>query len=222
MDEHHQDDEFHPPTSDDPYWTETCWFTFTVPERRLSGQLYPFFQPNQGVWPPAPTSGTTTGHQPVGRASTPRTSGTCPCPTSRCRTSRSPTASPTAAWSRRPLRDRLRRPRDGDEISVAADLHRHRPTQLPRAESTSISPAATGHDHPPRRGDPASIPSGSGIGRGAAHPVRAGIHGSPAHGGYSYATASESDGFHTITMDCGRRGAWPSTATCSATGSGPS
>jgi hypothetical protein len=45
----HRDDEFHPPTSDDPYWTETCWFTFTVPERRLSGQLYPFFRPNQGV-----------------------------------------------------------------------------------------------------------------------------------------------------------------------------
>ena len=43
------DDEFHPPTSDDPYWSETCWFTFTVPERKLSGQLYPFFRPNQGV-----------------------------------------------------------------------------------------------------------------------------------------------------------------------------
>lgn len=43
------DDEFHPPTSDDPSWAETCWFTFSVPERRLSGQLYPFFQPNLGV-----------------------------------------------------------------------------------------------------------------------------------------------------------------------------
>jgi len=30
--EMHPDDEFHPPTSDDPEWTETCWFTFTVPE----------------------------------------------------------------------------------------------------------------------------------------------------------------------------------------------
>ncbi|NNE74357.1 MAG: hypothetical protein HKN26_11880 [Acidimicrobiales bacterium] len=45
----HPDDEFHPPATDDPYWTETCWFTFTVPERKLSGQLYPFFRPNQGV-----------------------------------------------------------------------------------------------------------------------------------------------------------------------------
>jgi hypothetical protein len=45
----HPDDEFHPPTSPDPAWTETCWFTFSVPERRLSGQLYPFFLPNLGV-----------------------------------------------------------------------------------------------------------------------------------------------------------------------------
>ncbi len=45
----HPDDLFHPPTTDDPYWTETCWFTFSVPERRLSGQLYPFFRPNQGI-----------------------------------------------------------------------------------------------------------------------------------------------------------------------------
>ena len=45
----HPDDLFHPPTSDDPFWTETCWFTFAVPERKLSGQLYPFFRANQGV-----------------------------------------------------------------------------------------------------------------------------------------------------------------------------
>ena len=43
------DDEFHLPTNDDPFWTETCWFTFTVPERKLSGQLYPFFRHNQHV-----------------------------------------------------------------------------------------------------------------------------------------------------------------------------
>lgn len=41
----HVDDEFHPPLDDDPYRSETCWFTFTVPEARISGQLYPFFQP---------------------------------------------------------------------------------------------------------------------------------------------------------------------------------
>lgn len=46
----HPDDEFHPPLDDDPYRTETAWFTFTVPERRLSGQFYPFFLPNLGVF----------------------------------------------------------------------------------------------------------------------------------------------------------------------------
>lgn len=46
----HPDDEFHPPTSDDPFWTETCWFTFAAPERKLSAQLYPFFRPNQKVY----------------------------------------------------------------------------------------------------------------------------------------------------------------------------
>ena len=45
----HADDEFHPPTSDDPFWSETCWFAFSVPERRLSGWFYPFFRPNLGV-----------------------------------------------------------------------------------------------------------------------------------------------------------------------------
>lgn len=49
MAEMHPDDEFHAPTSDDPEWTETCWFTFTVPDRGLSGQLYPYFKKNQGV-----------------------------------------------------------------------------------------------------------------------------------------------------------------------------
>jgi hypothetical protein len=42
-------DGFHAPTTDDPEWTETCWFTFAVPERGLSGQLYPYFKANQGV-----------------------------------------------------------------------------------------------------------------------------------------------------------------------------
>ncbi len=45
----HPDDRFHPAPDDDPYWTETCWFTFSVPERRLSGQIYPFLRPNQRV-----------------------------------------------------------------------------------------------------------------------------------------------------------------------------
>src|ERR1700712_3197584 len=45
----HPDDEFHRPISDDTDWSETCWFTFTVPERKVSGQLYPFFRANLGT-----------------------------------------------------------------------------------------------------------------------------------------------------------------------------
>ena len=45
----HPDDELHQPTTDDPAWSETCWFTFTVPERKLSGQFYPYFLANLGV-----------------------------------------------------------------------------------------------------------------------------------------------------------------------------
>lgn len=45
----HVDDEFHPPTSDDPSWTETCWYTFAIPDRLISGQIYPFFLPNLNV-----------------------------------------------------------------------------------------------------------------------------------------------------------------------------
>ncbi len=60
----HPDDRFHPPTSDDPFWSETCWFTFTLPERRLSGQLYPFFRPNQGVCAAGAFFWDDSGHEP--------------------------------------------------------------------------------------------------------------------------------------------------------------
>ncbi len=45
----HIDDEFHTPTSDSPEWSETCWFTFAIPERNLSVQFYPYFRSNLGV-----------------------------------------------------------------------------------------------------------------------------------------------------------------------------
>ena len=45
----HPDDEFHPPTNDDPFWSETAWFAFSVPERKLAGWTYPFFRTNQGM-----------------------------------------------------------------------------------------------------------------------------------------------------------------------------
>lgn len=59
----HPDDGFHPPDCDDPFWTETCWFTFAVPERRLSGQLYPFLRPSQRVTSSGCFLWDDTGHQ---------------------------------------------------------------------------------------------------------------------------------------------------------------
>jgi hypothetical protein len=42
------DDTFHP-GNDDPWWTETVWFAWLVPERRMVGYYYPIFRPNLGV-----------------------------------------------------------------------------------------------------------------------------------------------------------------------------
>ena len=43
------DDSFHPAVSDDPFWTETSWYAFSIPERRMAGTIYPLFRPNLGV-----------------------------------------------------------------------------------------------------------------------------------------------------------------------------
>ena len=43
------DDMFHPPESSDPWWTETIWFSWMVPERNLLGYWYTVFRPNIGV-----------------------------------------------------------------------------------------------------------------------------------------------------------------------------
>jgi hypothetical protein len=40
---------FHPPTSDDPWWSETTWFNFMVPERKLYCYVYPWVKANQGI-----------------------------------------------------------------------------------------------------------------------------------------------------------------------------
>ena len=42
------DDNFHEAT-EDPWWTETVWFAWMVPERKLLGYFYPVFRPNVGV-----------------------------------------------------------------------------------------------------------------------------------------------------------------------------
>jgi len=43
------DDAWHPPTTDDPFWTETLWLRFAMPERNLTGILYAIFRPNLRV-----------------------------------------------------------------------------------------------------------------------------------------------------------------------------
>jgi len=42
-------DAFHPPTTDDPWWQETAWFTFMAPERNLYCYVYPWVKMNQGI-----------------------------------------------------------------------------------------------------------------------------------------------------------------------------
>lgn len=39
------DDDFHAP-GDDPWQTETCWFSFNVPERAMAGWMYAWIRPN--------------------------------------------------------------------------------------------------------------------------------------------------------------------------------
>ncbi len=43
------DDRLHPHPTDEPAWTETLWFAFIVPERKLLGYIYPVFRPNMGI-----------------------------------------------------------------------------------------------------------------------------------------------------------------------------
>jgi hypothetical protein len=44
-----EDDMFHAPPVDDPWWTETVWFSWMVPERGILGYFYPVFRANLGV-----------------------------------------------------------------------------------------------------------------------------------------------------------------------------
>jgi hypothetical protein len=43
------DDEFHKP-DDNPWYLETFWFSYHVPERNLEGYIYTKFYPNQRIW----------------------------------------------------------------------------------------------------------------------------------------------------------------------------
>jgi hypothetical protein len=54
------DDNFHEPTDDNPFWAETTWWSFNVPERKIGGWLHGTFNTNRGtvtwrvyVWDPS-------------------------------------------------------------------------------------------------------------------------------------------------------------------------
>lgn len=42
-------DRFCPTATDDPYWNESCWFSFSIPEREIHGMVYYFFRPNMNL-----------------------------------------------------------------------------------------------------------------------------------------------------------------------------
>ena len=202
----HPDDEFHPPASGDPYWTETCWFTFSVPERRLSGQLYPFFRPNQRVCAGGAYFWDERGDQPW-NCRYAKNFWHLPLPRDaklsdlslqngihyRC-------IEPLAKYALR-----YDDPDGGDEIHV-------------ELEFTAVArPNYLGHGHldqPGRyqgtlalRGETIRVDAFGFRDRswGVRSQFGQGLTSTPAgRGGYSYATASERDGFHTITMDFGQ------------------
>jgi len=43
------DDMFHPRDQNDPWWTETVWYAFFVPERKLVGYIYLVFRHNKNL-----------------------------------------------------------------------------------------------------------------------------------------------------------------------------
>jgi hypothetical protein len=210
--EQHPDDEFHPADPADPFWTETCWFTFTVPERRLSGQFYPFFRPTQGVLSAGAFFWDDTGHTPADVLYA-RQFWHLPIPEQPLSDIRLPNG--IAYRCIEPLRRYELSYRDPDtggeddligEAAVRADL-----------TFTAIAPPnylGESHLDQPGRyrgtitlaGEDIPVDSFGFRDRswGSRSQFGPGIHGTPARcGGYSYAIASELDAFHVITMDFG-------------------
>ncbi len=208
----HEDDEFHPPSNDDPYWAETCWFTFTVPERRLSGQLYPFFQPNQGVLSAGAYFWDHTGHTTADILHS-RHFWHLPIP-------------------KEPLSDihlpngiayRCIEPLSRYELSYTDPDSTHDGGSADRGAIevelifTAIAPPnylGGSHLDQPGRYQGTIVLNDETIevdafgfrdrSWGPRSQFGRGMHGTPAMaGGYSYATASERDAFHAITMDFG-------------------
>lgn len=205
MAEMHPDDEFHAPTSDDPEWTETCWFTFTVPERGLSGQLYPYFKRNQGVAAGGAFFWDGTHERPE----------TCVYAKQFWHLPLAADARLTDIQLANGIRYRCLEPQSkwaigyddpdgGDEIHVDLTV------------TGVVPPNMLGESHV----DQACRYEGTIVLHGEEIPVDSygfrdrswgprsqygqGIHGGGStRGGYSYATASERDAFHAITMDFG-------------------
>jgi hypothetical protein len=42
-------DQFCPIPTHDPYWNESSWFSFSIPERKFHGFIYYFFRPNMNL-----------------------------------------------------------------------------------------------------------------------------------------------------------------------------
>lgn len=200
----HEDDEFHPATSDDPDWTETCWFTFTVPERRLSGQLYPFLKPTLGVTSAGAYFWDDTGDQ-LWNCLYAKNFWNLPLPDqplsdlSLANGARIKVVEPQRVYDLA-----YDDPDGGDEVSA-------------RLTFTAVAPPhylGTGHlDQPGRytgtlvlHGEELAVDSFGFRDRswGLRPQHGQGLTGSPAqYGGYSYATASADDAFHAITLDFG-------------------
>jgi hypothetical protein len=201
----HVDDEFHSPADpSDPDWTETCWFTFTVPERKLSGQLYPFFKPTLGVLSGGAYFWDDTGDQ-IWNCLYAKNFWHLPLPDAPLSDLRLANgASYKVVEPARVYEIGYDDPDGGDEVSM-------------RLTFTAIAApnylGASHLDQPGRytgtltlHGEDMTVDSFGFRDRswGSRTQHGQGLTGTPAQcGGYSYATASERDAFHAITMDFG-------------------
>lgn len=199
----HPDDGFHSPTDDDPDWTETCWFTFTVPERDLSAQLYPFFRPNLGVVAAGAYVWDPTGDQ-VWSCRYAKNLWHVPIPDepltdiALANGIRYRTLEPEHRYHVRfddPDGDALRIDVVFTGVTPPSRLGGSDLDQPCRVEGTIVLDgeeiAVDGYGFRDRSWGPRSQQGEMLVG------------GFAAHGGYSYATASAADAFHTITMDWG-------------------
>ena len=160
--------------------------------------------PTRACAPPGRSPGTPRATS-RGTPATPRTSGTCPCPTSPSRTSSSRTASATAASS--PCPPTSIAYDDPDDGAFAVDLTFEGVLPPNRLGETHLDQPGryTGHDPPRRRGDRGRQPTACGTGPGGRGRSSGPTSTARARSGAATATPPRSadDGFHAITMDWG-------------------